>query len=490
MNFVSNHLFSLARSRSFCHGVSPLSARLEPWMIAQFNATHIHRLLEQHGSPINLLATEPMARNIARFAAVAENSGINFRIFFARKANKCLSFVDQAISCGGGLDTASENEVRQCLVRGTHPTDIICTAAIKSTSLIDLCIANQILIAVDNRDELDLIDKRSLHLGLRAKIAIRLGGFLHNGSKLLTRFGFDVDRDQRMLTELNGLSVDVVGIHFHLDRYDAAERVSAILESLRWIKQLRGLGHQPTFIDMGGGFPITYLDDESEWTQFWNQLHASLRDEKPAITYQGHGLGLHCINEVIHGHSSCYPSFQSLTSADWLATILDASVEGVSIARRLIDANLQLRCEPGRSVLDGCGMTAARVEFRKQNATGDWLIGLGMNRTQCRTTSIDFLLDPILVPTSDAGNNTPDVAMSGYLVGAYCTEAELLSLRKYVFPAGVRRGDVIVFPNTAGYLMHFMESRSHQFPLAKNLVFDAKADAWNLDLIDDPLWNP
>jgi len=459
-------------------------------MVAQLKATQIHRLLEQHGSPINLLATEPMARNMARLVAVAENRGINFRVYFARKANKCLSFVDQAKSCGSGLDTASENEVLQCLARGTQPADIICTAAIKSASLIELCIARRIVIAVDNRDELDLVDERSRHLGQRAKIAIRLGGFVHNGRKLPTRFGFDVDRDKRLLSEFNGLSVDIVGIHFHLDRYDAAERVSAILEALRWIKQLRTLGHQPTFVDMGGGFPMTYLDNELEWIQFWDHLHASLRDEIPAITYQRHGLGLHCINGVIHGRSSCYPSFQSLTSADWLSTILDASVEGITVGRQLIDANLQLRCEPGRSLLDGCGMTAARVEFRKQNAAGDWLIGLGMNRTQCRTTSIDFLLDPILVPKSDPDDDKPEVAMSGYLVGAYCTEAELLSLRKFVFPAGVRCKDVIVFPNTAGYLMHFMESRSHQFPLAKNFILDAAADLWKLDLIDDPKYNP
>ena len=105
-----------------------------------------------------------------------------------------------------------------------------------------------------------------------------------------------------------------------------------------------------------------------------------------------------------------------------------------------------------------------------------------MNRTQCRTSSDDFLVDPILIPSS----SEPTDAMSGYLVGAYCTESELLTLRKLHFPEGVRRGDLIAFPNTAGYLMHFLESRSHQFPLAKNIVVDntAAATAWQLDPID------
>jgi diaminopimelate decarboxylase len=38
------------------------------------------------------------------------------------------------------------------------------------------------------------------------------------------------------------------------------------------------------------------------------------------------------------------------------------------------------------------------------------------------------------------------------------------------FPAGVEVGDIVVFPNTAGYLMHSLESSSHQIPLARNLV--------------------
>jgi len=72
--------------------------------------------------------------------------------------------------------------------------------------------------------------------------------------------------------------------------------------------------------------------------------------------------------------------------------------------------------------------------------------------------------------------------MAGYLVGAYCTESELLSVRRLEFPHGIERKDLIVFPNTAGYLMHFLESRSHQFPLAKNVVLSE--DGLSLDPID------
>jgi len=49
----------------------------------------------------------------------------------------------------------------------------------------------------------------------------------------------------------------------------------------------------------------------------------------------------------------------------------------------------------------------------------------------------------------------------------------------------VKAGDLMVFPNTAGYLMHFLESRSHQFPLARNVfVTEGNAGAVTLDDID------
>ena len=93
-----------------------------------------------------------------------------------------------------------------------------------------------------------------------------------------------------------------------------------------------------------------------------------------------------------------------------------------------------------------------------------------MNRTQCRSTSDDFLVDPLLLrPAATRGEPRP-APIEGYLVGAYCIERELLTWRRLRFPHGVAVGDIVVFPNTAGYLMHILESASHQIPLARNLV--------------------
>ncbi|QDT02023.1 Diaminopimelate decarboxylase [Rubripirellula lacrimiformis] len=468
--------------RGHCVGSPPLDARVEPWMSELMDRSHLQELVAQHGSPLNLVSTSPMRSNLGQLNQVAEERNLDFQAFFARKSNKCLAFVDEAKQCGAGIDTASENEVRQCLKRGMDPIQIICTAAVKSDSLIRLCLEKAICIAVDNHDELRVVADLADDLACKAVVALRLGGFQHDGQKLQTRFGFDVDHDQQVLCELAELPVIVVGIHFHLDGYDASQRVCGIRESIRWIQRLRDLGHSPSFIDMGGGFPISYLQSQRQWNDFWQQHQRALLGQRDPVTYRNHPLGRHVSGKTVVGKPNSYPYYQTPVRQDWLASILDAETDHRTIADQLRESKIQLRCEPGRSLMDGCGMTVARVEFRKQNANRDWLIGLSMNRTQCRTSSDDFLVDPIVVPMETSETSDP---ISGYFVGAYCTESELLSLRRMEFPGGIRRGDLVVFPNTAGYLMHFLESRSHQFPLAKNVVVSDDGEGrFDLDGID------
>ena len=117
-------------------------------------------------------------------------------------------------------------------------------------------------------------------------------------------------------------------------------------------------------------------------------------------------------------------------------------------------------------------MTIARVAFRKLDSDGNLLVGLAMNRTNCRTTAVDFSVDPALLTTGLGARTQP---AEGYFVGAYCTESEYITPRKFRFGEGVAVDDLVVFPNTAGYQMHFMESRSHQFNLPANLILDGKS---------------
>ena len=457
----------MSEIRSKCAGAVPLCAHLEPWH--ETLATRPDRIadwMDAHGSPLNLIEPTPMGRNAAELTAAASARGLELRIFFARKANKALALVDEAMSLSLGVDVASEQELRQVLDRGVQAEDIVVTAAIKPKALLELCAQSGAVVVIDNLDELRLLGEIASSRPEPVRMALRLAPTPDPGAAP-TRFGMTAE-ELAALDELSSGELSVIGVHFHLDGYSAEQRVTAIGESLGVADFLRDRGHPVAFLDMGGGIPMSYLESGAEWQAFWAEHERAVRGDGPDITFDGHALG------------KTYPYHQAPVRGDWLGLILDAPLADATVAEALRGRGLELRMEPGRALLDGCGMTVARVEFRKQRADGTWLVGLAMKRTQMRSTSDDFLVDPLLLRPPAHGE--PTAAVDGYLVGAYCVERELISWRRLSFPDGVAVGDLIAFPNTAGYLMHILESASHQIPLARNLVIrDGEA---SLDPID------
>lgn len=466
-----------APANTGCIGVSPLQAKWAAWMRETLQHPQwLTELVAAHGSPVHLHWPTQLSFNAGQLQSVADARGIDFQIYFARKANKCLSYVDEAMRAGLGVDTASANELRQCIERGVHGDRLVYTAAIKEPHGVDLAIAHGGLIVIDNFDEYELVLSRlrQFPAGQRAALALRLRGFQFSSGRHRSRFGVDIDGAVEMVRRTQegqprSAQLDWRCLHFHLDGCDAGERVAAIHQCLDLADYLRSLGVTIESIDMGGGLPVVYLESELQWKAFWDQLDRQRADRTvKSITPAGFDFGLlerEGRTVVLH---HLYPYWQARGADDWLAAVLDGR-EGRTepVAERLIRQGIELRCEPGRALVAGCGMTVATVCFRKQDPEGNLLVGLAMNRTQCRTTAADFCVDPELIPTGSGWRMPPS---EGYFVGAYCMESEYLTPRKMRFPAGVAVDDLVIFPNTAGYQMHFLESRSHQFDLPANLV--------------------
>ncbi|WP_157260642.1 Y4yA family PLP-dependent enzyme [Patulibacter minatonensis] len=469
--------------RDRCHGAAPLTARLEPWLEDVLaRPDDLAAWLAEHGSPLNLLHPGAMEQNAEALLVAADAHDLDLGIFFARKANKGLAFVDEALRLGLGVDVASERELRQVLDRGVPAERIVLTAAVKSASLLDLAVRTRPTVALDNADELDALLLAAHDTPDPVPVALRLAPAL-GPDRPQTRFGLPADAWLRLVDRGGqapgrGGGLTITGVHFHLDGYDAGERAVAIGQATELVDALRERGHRPAFVDIGGGIPMSYLDDGDEWERFWDAHRAALSGDGPPQTFGGHGLGFAVDDGRLRGRWGGYPYHQTGVRGAWLHGLLAHPVApgGPTAADALRSRGLELRCEPGRSLLDGCGATVARVAFRKPRDDGSWLVGLEMNRTQCRTTSDDFLVDPLVVrpASADGGSPSPDpvadAAIEGHLVGAYCIERELLTWRRLRFPHGVAVGDLVVFPNTAGYLMHILESASHQIPLARNVV--------------------
>lgn len=474
-----------------CRGVVPLPGRIAAWMPSLLRDERLHQWVDRYGSPLNIINPEPFLAHAAALSRVASERGLSFRPYFARKANKCLAFVDAALDNRLGLDCASSQEIKQSLLSGASPGDIVCTAAVKDADLLKLCISAGVTIAIDNFEELTEVDSLLARENTSAGLALRMSGFVHREEKLHSRFGFDLDQARDLLTYLQGRPSSwrsINGLHFHLDGYCADQRVSAIRQLLPFVDSLRRAGEPVSFIDIGGGLPVCYLLNEADWARFWREHRRAIAGKRGEVTYRNDPLGRFVYRDQVLGEPRVYPFYQQLTREAWLAEILDTVVDDACIARQLNSRGLELRCQPGRSLLDDAGLTVARVEGVKSLRGGDLAVQLAMNGTQCRTSSVDFCVDPLLVERRGVDRqSTQDDEETGYLFGAYCTESDLIIRRRLVFPQGVDVGDLVALPNTAGYFMHFLESRSHQFPLAKNTVYDSTStEVLRLDRIDEP----
>ncbi|KAA9393261.1 Y4yA family PLP-dependent enzyme [Kocuria coralli] len=438
-------------------------------------------LLREHGSPVNVHDFGPLRGNAAEVVEAGRRQGVAVRVFVARKANKTLGLVDETRRLGHGIDVGSERELLQVLDRGVPPADIVLTAAVKPGRLLRTAMARGVPVVLDNLDEALAAQSISSQLPHPSSVALRLAPEAGRGLAP-TRFGEGMRTWLDFLDAhpFEGAGQRLDGVHFHLHGYEPGDRTAALGQAIELVDQVRLRGHEPSFIDMGGGMPMSYIDDAGAWETFWDRHEAAVLGDGEALTWRGDGLGLRREEgrdgARLAGARDLYPYHQEPVRGAWLEQVLAGEVApGSTAARALRDRDLALHCEPGRSMLDGCGLTLSRVAFRKHTSDGIPIVGLEMNRTQCRSTSADFLVDPILVRTGAHGHGrgTGDhwnAPRGAFLVGAYCIEAELILRRRIVFPQGVAVGDCIALPNTAGYLMHILESASHQIPLAANVV--------------------
>lgn len=453
-------------------GQPPLTARLEPWMTELLaDPQQCAALMEQYASPVNVVFPAVLPRNAAELVDAGVSRGVDVRVFFARKANKALGFVEAARDAGHGIDVASECELRQVLGMGVEPQRIILSAAIKPDALLQFAIAQGVTISTDSLSELDRIAAHTVALNaegqnVRAQVAPRIAP---DPQRLPpTRFGEVAQEWIRGSVGKEKEHVDVVGVHAHLHGYAESDRRAVLADCLEVIDELREQGQRPTFIDLGGGVPMSYLDSADEWEEFTKQRQLAVEGKPTQLrTWKDNPL------------ATTYPFHQTPTRGAWLEELLDGDIPGYGNAADALNSReLALHLEPGRSLLDGGGVILARVAFVKKRSDGVDLVGLEMNRTQCKTTSDDILLDPLVVPTARAAegaDDAEDVRKSNrgracYLVGAYCIEDEVIIWRRLTFPEGVAPGDCVAIPNTAGYFMHILESASHQIPLANNVV--------------------
>ena len=256
----------------------------------------IRVIAEKAGTPFYLYSHATLKRHFQIFDEAFE--GLKRLICFSAKANTNLAILKLFESLGGGLDIVSGGELYRGLKAGISPDRIVYSGVGKRIDEIDYALETGILMFnIESLEELELIDKRAGHLKKRAPVSIRVNPdvdpkthpYISTGLEK-SKFGINTKAAIEGYKVANMLeNIDVVGIDCHIgSQITEVEPFEEALESLKsLINELKQLGIDIQYLDMGGGLGITY-DDESP---------PHPREYAKAIVKSLEGMQLHLILE-------------------------------------------------------------------------------------------------------------------------------------------------------------------------------------------------
>jgi diaminopimelate decarboxylase len=471
-----------------------LEPRLEPPLSSLLqSASLLHTLVDALGSPLNVVLPEVIAENAERFRAVYRAHHLGGQLFFAHKANQSSALVRRLAATDAGIDVASLGELRHALAAGFTPDRTMATGP-KDPEFLWLATRAGVTINIDSPAELQALATLVRTYALpRVRILLRLSAFEASGVRVLSRrsrFGSPVRELNALLdaVERLGKAVELIGVAYHLDTTSLTEKAVALEGCINVMDECQARGLGARVIDIGGGFGASYVADADQWERYTTELANAVLGTRPALTWRGHGYGLRNEDGTLRGTQALYPAHRTAAGARYLDELLrlPGPTLGRPLGTLLLEHLYELYAEPGRSLVDQCGLSLARVVDVRRTDAGDHLVRLGMNAGDVSLEEHGVLVDPVLVPRSGTGE-AGEGPMGVYLVGNLCLEADLITRRMVFLPRLPRPGDLLAFANTAGYCMDFHAHHAQRQPPARTVAAVRDGGTWHWCL-DERYW--
>lgn len=231
----------------------------------------LKELSARYGTPLYVYSLATFERHYRVFDEAF--SELPHLTCYAVKANSNIALLDLIVKWGGGMDVVSGGELYRAMAAGVEPKKIVYAGVGKRDEEIEEALRTGILMFnVESMDELERIDMVAGRCGQPAPVALRVNPaidpkthkYIATGLKE-SKFGIEWEKSLDSYRRALGMTnIDVVGIHAHIGSQitetgpfrEAMERLSEV------IGQVRGLGAELRYVDIGGGLGITYDREE------------------------------------------------------------------------------------------------------------------------------------------------------------------------------------------------------------------------------------
>jgi len=325
----------------------------------------------------------------------------------AIKANPLIEVLREVVELGAGLEAASMEEVHCGLAAGCPPPRIVYNSPAKRREDLAEALRLGVHINADTLDELARIDALRASTETASDVSLRINPLVGSGTIAITsvakrdsKFGVPIASEEA-ITEAFRRYPWLTGLHVHVGSQGCG--LELLVEAARLIAGLRDRihavlsAHRITHVNIGGGLPWSYRDDE----------------EPPALE----------------------------DYVDRLRTVSPA----------LFEDDVTLVTEFGRSVQAGCGWAASRVEYVKHDRDEPFaLVHLGA----------DFLMRTAYHPNDWPHRFTvltPDGAIkagderSQTIAGPLCFAGDVIA-RSRPLPA-IEEGDWVLIHDAGAYTL-------------------------------------
>lgn len=347
-------------------------------------------------------------------------------ICYSVKANSNLSILRIMAEAGASFDVVSGGELYRVKAAGADTSKVVFAGVGKTDEEIRFALESQILMFdVESEAELDAIADIAGSMQVVAPVALRLNPDIdaHTHAKTTTgkkgnKFGMDIDRVRELAAKvLRERRLQLIGIHMHLGSpiLSTQPYAAAAQKAAEVIAQLRADGHDLRWLNLGGGFGISYRQQEGP----------------PAAAYA----------EVI------VPAVQQ--------------------------ARCQLALEPGRFIVGNAAILLSRVIYTKREGGKLFVIQDGAMNDLVRPAMYDAFhrlwpVKPAVPMPENVEGDLPGCEKAD-VVGPICESSDYFAKDRCLPP--VARGDLLaVF--SAGAYGSSMSSNYNSRPRAAEVLVD------------------
>ena len=202
-------------------------------------------------------------------------SSFNPLICYSLKANSNLALCRTLSLLGAGADIVSGGELHTALCAGFPSEKVVYAGVGKTAEEIEYALDQNILLFnVESEEEFEEIVKIATRLDKKANISIRINpdvdpethGYISTG-KSENKFGIPFQQAERLYRKMKKIkAVNIKGVHFHIGSQitSAEPYIEALKKLKKFIEKLQKLDVKLSYLDMGGGFGISYREGEKE----------------------------------------------------------------------------------------------------------------------------------------------------------------------------------------------------------------------------------